>query len=319
MKYELTCNIVQNLLPNYIEKLTNEDTNTALEEHLDGCENCKTVYEQMDSDIEKPIKVPVIKLNFLKKVKRTKLFAALLSVILSLIFSYLIYSSEFKYTMDKSDLSGAITAFLSPFKNSVDAYVLETKEIDGVLFASFKDQSDETVYGIAKFYKGFNQKYRIVQSENKHSHYSSFVQYYSVEVKDKQYTAISGYNLTNETNYYGLNYVNYSSTGNSADDRVIEPVKFEVKNQQFLEVYESKELENLLKIPVGNNFFDYYLTTTSLYDANGIEITENYRILDDQTSDVSSATGKAELFVLYIYILIVIGLGIIFARYFITK
>ncbi|MFZ7103762.1 MAG: hypothetical protein ACOWWO_14055 [Peptococcaceae bacterium] len=34
MKKELKCSIVQDLLPNYIKKLTSYDTNQAIQEHL---------------------------------------------------------------------------------------------------------------------------------------------------------------------------------------------------------------------------------------------------------------------------------------------
>ena len=44
------CNIVQDLLPNYIEKLTSEETNTFIEEHLNECDNCKNIYESMKKD-----------------------------------------------------------------------------------------------------------------------------------------------------------------------------------------------------------------------------------------------------------------------------
>ena len=41
MKENKECKIVQDLLPNYIEKLTNEETNKFIEEHLKNCEDCK--------------------------------------------------------------------------------------------------------------------------------------------------------------------------------------------------------------------------------------------------------------------------------------
>ena len=44
------CKIVQDLLPNYIEKLTSEETNTFIEEHLNECDNCKNIYESMKKD-----------------------------------------------------------------------------------------------------------------------------------------------------------------------------------------------------------------------------------------------------------------------------
>lgn len=46
------CKIVQDLLPNYIEKLTNEETNQFIEEHLKECEECKKMYENMKRELE---------------------------------------------------------------------------------------------------------------------------------------------------------------------------------------------------------------------------------------------------------------------------
>ena len=40
MKEKRDCKLVLDLLPNYIEKLTNEETNNFIEEHLKGCEEC---------------------------------------------------------------------------------------------------------------------------------------------------------------------------------------------------------------------------------------------------------------------------------------
>lgn len=319
MKKELTCSIFQDLLPNYIEKLTSDDTNIAIDEHLDTCEDCKKVYEQMVADVGNSEKVPLIELKFLKKVKRTRLLAAVLCVILTLVLSYSIYAMEYQYTMDKVDLSGAVTEFMAPFDNAVDAYVLETKEINGALFASFKDKSDGNVNGIAKFLKGFNQKYRIIQTKIESSEYSPVVQFYPVEIKDERYIAVSGYNLSDEIKYYGLDYSTYSSPGYLSKDRVRESVRFEVKNQQFLEFYQTKELENLLVESVENTLYNYHLVATSMYDADGIEITENFRNMEDSTQNVSSGAGKAELFLLYVYIAIVMGVGFIITRYFLTE
>ena len=52
MKEINECKIVQDLLPNYIENLTNEETNKYIEEHLKKCENCKKVLENMKKDIQ---------------------------------------------------------------------------------------------------------------------------------------------------------------------------------------------------------------------------------------------------------------------------
>ena len=50
MKERKDCNIVQDLLPNYIENLTNDDTNEYIENHLKECNKCKKVLENMKKD-----------------------------------------------------------------------------------------------------------------------------------------------------------------------------------------------------------------------------------------------------------------------------
>ena len=52
MKEKRECKIVQDLLPNYIEKLTNEETNKFIEEHLKGCNECQKIFENMKKDFQ---------------------------------------------------------------------------------------------------------------------------------------------------------------------------------------------------------------------------------------------------------------------------
>lgn len=61
MKENRDCKIIQDLLPNYIEKLTNEETNIYIESHLKECSECKKVFENMQKDL---------KLNVTKKDNR---------------------------------------------------------------------------------------------------------------------------------------------------------------------------------------------------------------------------------------------------------
>ena len=51
MKEKRDCKIVQDLLPNYIEKLTNEETNKFIEEHLKECDECQKVLENMQKNL----------------------------------------------------------------------------------------------------------------------------------------------------------------------------------------------------------------------------------------------------------------------------
>lgn len=52
MKEKKDCRIIQDLLPNYIEKLTNEETNKYIEEHLAECTECTQILKNMQKDLE---------------------------------------------------------------------------------------------------------------------------------------------------------------------------------------------------------------------------------------------------------------------------
>jgi len=318
MKEELKCSIVQDLLPNYIEKLTSDDTNKAIEQHLNNCEDCKKAYEQMAAEIGNTQKVPVIELKFLKKVKRTRLMAAALCVALTLMLSYIIYASEYKFKNDKSDLANAVTEYTGSSQVKVDAYILETKAINDTLIVTFKDQYNEDINGIAVLLKGFNQKYRIVQANIDYSNYTAVVQIFPIEIKKQQYYAVSGYNLTDEIKYYGLNYWAYTNPGYLSKDRFRKPIKFDVKNQQFLEIYHKEELDKLLDNSAAETLYNYHLVETSMYNAEGSEITDNFKIQEVAKNRAGPNIYKAELFVIYIFIAIVMVLGFIFTRYFLT-
>ena len=51
---KLECHIVRDLLPNYIDHLTCDDTNKDIEEHMASCEDCSYKYKEMVSDV--PVK-----------------------------------------------------------------------------------------------------------------------------------------------------------------------------------------------------------------------------------------------------------------------
>jgi len=62
------CKIVQDLLPNYVEGLTNEETNLFIEEHLRECNTCKKMFNNMKTEIQKPDKeVNKNEVNYIKK------------------------------------------------------------------------------------------------------------------------------------------------------------------------------------------------------------------------------------------------------------
>lgn len=46
---KIECDVVKDLLPLYVEQISSEASNRVIEEHLAGCEQCKTIYQEMKS------------------------------------------------------------------------------------------------------------------------------------------------------------------------------------------------------------------------------------------------------------------------------
>lgn len=51
MENNRDCKIIQDLLPSYIDKLTNEETNHFIEDHMAVCEECKQTLENMQKEL----------------------------------------------------------------------------------------------------------------------------------------------------------------------------------------------------------------------------------------------------------------------------
>lgn len=84
MKKNNTCEIVHDLLPNYIEKLTSKGTSDYIKEHLNNCQECAEKYNNMNMKLENNSEKSTPKeINFFKKYKK-QLF--LLRLIIGLVF-----------------------------------------------------------------------------------------------------------------------------------------------------------------------------------------------------------------------------------------
>lgn len=84
------CKIVQDLLPNYIDRLTNEETNEFVENHLQECKECKEVLENMSKNLNIEDKKKDKKIiNFIKKYNKKM---RVLKIIILLIVAIYLFS-----------------------------------------------------------------------------------------------------------------------------------------------------------------------------------------------------------------------------------
>lgn len=83
MKKSDKCKIVQDLLPNYIEKLTSDETNDYIESHLKECDECTGILKDMGENIILDKIDEKKKLDYLKKIKhRNRVFIGVIIGIL---------------------------------------------------------------------------------------------------------------------------------------------------------------------------------------------------------------------------------------------
>lgn len=105
------CKIVQDLLPNYIDKLTSEDTNRYIEQHLKKCNECKKLLEDMKRDIKlKDESMQKEEVNYMKKFKnkmRGLKSIIILFVIFIIIISGLIIGRKFAIVLEISNKAQA--------------------------------------------------------------------------------------------------------------------------------------------------------------------------------------------------------------------
>ena len=70
MKAALDCNIVRDMLPLYAEKLISEESNTAIQQHLEQCEDCRKYLENIQKPVDCPT-VPKMEIDYMRKIKRS--------------------------------------------------------------------------------------------------------------------------------------------------------------------------------------------------------------------------------------------------------
>ena len=81
MNDNLSCGLVRDLLPSYLEGLTSEETNEALREHFKSCEKCAGALKAMGWEPQKEEPGPEREVDYLRKVKRRNRKRVLVSVL----------------------------------------------------------------------------------------------------------------------------------------------------------------------------------------------------------------------------------------------
>ena len=133
MKNDLTCAVVRDLLPSYVEGLTSEETNTAVEAHLSACPDCAARRDAMASPAE-PAEATEQgrEVDYLKTVKRKsgrRVMAAVLCTVLLIAAGF----------------AAKIFIIGTPAQEG-ELFVAEAVEENGILCLSISTPSSATAY-----------------------------------------------------------------------------------------------------------------------------------------------------------------------------
>lgn len=91
---KISCDVINDMLPLYVEEVTSEDTNQLLEEHLATCDTCRKDYEIMKKGVYIPTNekenLEEVKYlhSFRKFLQKRKWFTAMISVVATILILF---------------------------------------------------------------------------------------------------------------------------------------------------------------------------------------------------------------------------------------
>lgn len=153
MKNKLPCEIIQDLLPSYLDNLTSDVTNHAIKEHMETCSHCKSTLQRMQtpepSIAEENQDMEQKEIDFLKKTRKKTIRSVVLTAVsllgfllFAVFFMFYIYGSPLHandVACDVSVYENQLTIFGTSFNSGLGiSNISFTEEENGVVTVSFR-------------------------------------------------------------------------------------------------------------------------------------------------------------------------------------
>lgn len=213
---KLDCCVVRDLLPTYIEALTEPETTEQVSAHLDDCPACRELEQELRSQLPQKT-VPKKSLQFLKRARNNRITSALFAILSAILIVVLWYGYLFRYPnteagrlaavqnyvacgevhsaeqkavggdiMDSSDAIPESSTIDSPtisyqIQKDTPVQVVSYTEEGNSLFISFTAEDDLHSRGILELTRGVNGRYRPADASYG-TGYNSAVSYQSADV-----------------------------------------------------------------------------------------------------------------------------------------
>lgn len=213
--------------------------------------------------------------------------AQISTLLVSFVLSLLLYSSEYNISNTEEDIESSISEFIG-----ADISINRMEKIDNTMFVYYSDGTNDYI-GYTVLYRGLNFKYQIRNANYGTRNRVLYINEFKT-LRGKYWSV------------YGTNYDNLISTISFMG--VEKEIRFEnVEHEdEILLFHKSKNDSNGLA-----TVFEY-----SMFDNKSKDITEEMRTYITAQKSSGSAKGKAELFLLNIFCLSIILIGIIVSRRF---
>ena len=321
---KLSCCVVRDLLPSYIEELTESETNRLVREHLDSCPECRKIEKEMRSQpgIEH---APAPKLGFLRRYRTRQLVSAFLAAIAAITLMCLLYSSEFKYQNTDAGRLSAVEDFVTQEKTGVsyedEMVAIETgtpltvhawAEYDDRLELYFTADNAERVQGFVTLERGINGRYRPLSATYSPSQRTAGVA--GINDSDKGMYMLAAYNCRGIYSAELSFHVYYGSFTKTAVMTV------GIDSPDFLKIYSIDELADELGVDTDGmeSIAPFSLETVKLFDINGNDVTA--QCTDESVEqNWAGGSGAAETGAVYVFMAIAAVLGIVLVRFFLKR
>lgn len=167
------CKVVQDLLPNYVEKLTSKETNNFVEEHLKECENCQKVLDIMKSDLKNERDISEKKeVDYMKTFKNKLNILKLIIIVIVVIFLVVVGRKMFilsSLTNKANSLKNENNYYaeLSSYSNGSVAVTKSFTKDGNYLFTYTKFQKDSNVVKLIDYKKDNDELHLVENGESK--------------------------------------------------------------------------------------------------------------------------------------------------------
>lgn len=213
MNKRMPCEVIQDLLPSYIDEITNDVTNSVVSDHINDCAECRKVLDAMRGiDISVPDSGSVpdpeekIEINFLKKQRRKSvfLFFIISAIIVVFLIFFAVYSHNVKATADLREILAA--------SSSGDTFSFGRYEQDGdiengpeeIVWTVLQNRNGQ-VFAMSKYgleHKYFNDVDEAVTWENCSLRQWLNNDFYDTAFNDSEKMLITETELSNPDNPY---------------------------------------------------------------------------------------------------------------------